>query len=187
MKFVITGGPGSGKTATIEALKKRCDGWPEQYYFVNECAEEVIVEYQRNGIKNPTKLIELQYKIAKLQKEKEQEIPPDSIVFLDRTMIDTLAYDKDPNLLEMVVNESKKANYAPFVFFMLSSPEIYRRTEIRQETYEEAIELSEKVRCVYNRLGYHTIDIPMGAVECRAKDIFWAVRNYLKEKNIINN
>jgi len=185
MKFVITGGPGSGKTAVIEALKKRCDGWPEQYYFVGECAEEIIKEYQKKGITNPTKLTDFQYRVAELQKQKENAIPPNSIAFLDRTMIDTMAYSDDSTLAELVINESKKSNYAPIVFFMELSREIYRQTEIRQETFEEALELANRLRLIYKNMGYHIQDVEKDTIEHRAKDIFWTARNYLKAKDIV--
>ncbi|MDD5182006.1 MAG: AAA family ATPase [Candidatus Nanoarchaeia archaeon] len=185
MRFIITGGPGSGKTSVVEALKKRCEGWPERYYFVTECATELIEEYQKQGIKKPTKLVEFQYKVAEQQKKKEQEIPQGVIAFLDRTMIDTMAYSDDSTLAELVINDSKKSNYAPIVFFMELSREIYRQTEIRQETFEEALELANRLRLIYKNIGYHIQDVEQDTIEHRAKDIFWTVRNYLKQKGII--
>ena len=46
-KFVLTGGPGSGKSSIILELERRGE------YVVREAAEDVIRLEQAKGIKNP--------------------------------------------------------------------------------------------------------------------------------------
>lgn len=87
--YVLTGGPGSGKTTTIERLAAR------GYKTTIEHARHYIQTQMRNGRtaeqvrKNQE---EFQLEVLKMQMEEEAQLAPEETVFLDRALPDALAY-----------------------------------------------------------------------------------------------
>lgn len=154
MKFVITGGPGAGKTSVMIALERLCARKEKNCAFVRECAEDLIKFYKKKGIENPTKMLEFQYEIIDLQKQRETAINNAYTTFLDRSFIDTLAYNTDSGLAERIMREAKLADYEPLVLFMEHVPKFYEITKVREETFEEAVQIGERIKKAYTDLGY---------------------------------
>lgn len=69
-RFILTGAPGSGKTAILRRLRER--GWP----VVDEAATEVIAREQTRGIDEPWTAPEFVSAIAALQRERRLEPVP---------------------------------------------------------------------------------------------------------------
>ncbi len=87
--YVITGGPSSGKTTTINLLKDR--GYittfeHARHYLDTQRLKGKTVEETRK------KQSEFQIGVLQMQIEQESEISPDVMVFLDRAIPDALAY-----------------------------------------------------------------------------------------------
>lgn len=92
---VITGGPSSGKTTTVNLLKER--GYittiehARHYLDTQRLKGRTIEEVRKNQI-------EFQLGVLEMQIEQESEISPDVLVFLDRAIPDALAYYRFLNL-----------------------------------------------------------------------------------------
>jgi predicted ATPase len=95
--YVITGGPSSGKTTTVNLLKER------GYITTIEHARHFIDTQRLKGKtieeirKNQQ---EFQLRVLDMQIEQENEIAPNILVFLDRAIPDALAYYRFLNLKE---------------------------------------------------------------------------------------
>ncbi|MEK7530859.1 MAG: ATP-binding protein [Patescibacteria group bacterium] len=87
--YVITGGPSSGKTTTVELLKQR------GYETTIEHARHYI-DTQRVTGKSTKEIkanqLEFQHRVLDMQIEEERTLPRDVVVFLDRALPDILAY-----------------------------------------------------------------------------------------------
>jgi predicted ATPase len=93
--YVITGGPGSGKTTTIDVLAGR------GYKTTIEHARHYIDTQHQKGRtieeirKNQE---EFQLGVLHMQMEQEAQLVPEEIVFLDRALPDALAYYRYLNI-----------------------------------------------------------------------------------------
>lgn len=88
-KYVLTGGPGIGKTTVLEELRQR------GFYTIGESATFLIEgELLRGGDIVPWKnLYEFQKRVVENQNRWEREIPAErDVAFLDRGIHDGLAY-----------------------------------------------------------------------------------------------
>ncbi|MCK4730183.1 MAG: ATP-binding protein [Candidatus Aenigmarchaeota archaeon] len=87
-KYVISGGPGCGKTTIVEELERR------NYYIIPEPARQIIDREEKIG----GNLLPwddrrgFQKAVIELQKEQEYNLPSTGTIFLDRSMLDNLAY-----------------------------------------------------------------------------------------------
>lgn len=93
--YVITGGPSSGKTTTVNLLKDR--GYittfeHARHYLDTQRLKGKTVEETRR------KQGEFQLGVLEMQIEQENEISPEVMVFLDRAIPDALAYYRFLNL-----------------------------------------------------------------------------------------
>jgi predicted ATPase len=95
--YVITGGPSSGKTTTVDLLKKR------GYKTTIEHARHYI-DSQRVTGKSVEEIranqTALQRGVLGMQLEQEKALNPDDVVFLDRALPDARAYYRFLNLSE---------------------------------------------------------------------------------------
>ena len=97
--YVITGGPSSGKTTTVNLLKDR--GYittiehARHYLDTQRLKGKTVEEVRKNQI-------EFQTGVLKMQLEQEREISPEVQVFLDRAIPDALAYYR---FLDLPVNK----------------------------------------------------------------------------------
>ena len=87
--YVITGGPSSGKTTTVNILTRR--GYKTtiehaRHYLDTRRADGITVEQVR------AHQIEFQLGVLQMQIDQEAELAPDDVVFLDRAIPDARAY-----------------------------------------------------------------------------------------------
>ncbi len=157
-KFVITGGPGAGKTTLILKLEEMGE------VVVHESASDHIKLRQDQGITEPWKEKFFQTDILKLQLFRESRIPKKSKrVFIDRGIIDGLAYlDKRSNEYKSIYKEAKKSKYTK-VFFVESLKNV-EKTKIRRENKKEAEKLAKKFKEIYCSFGFEVIVIPAVSV-----------------------
>src|SRR3989344_7362341 len=87
--YVITGGPGSGKTTTVNILKQR------GYQTTIEHARHYI-DTQRITGKSVEEIranqLVFQHGVLDMQIQQERSLSPNEVVFLDRAMPDQKAY-----------------------------------------------------------------------------------------------
>ena len=156
-RFIITGGPGSGKTTIVETLQSLgYSGFPE-------LARDLISQ----GITPPGWADKpgsrgffdhiLQQRITW-----HQQISGQNIGFYDRGIPDSLAYFKFQNrkppgiLLEAI----SLYRYNPLVFAAPPWKEIFANDSIRRETFDEARILYELATEAYQHAGYSIVELP---------------------------
>ena len=137
--YVITGGPSSGKTTTVNLLKDRgyittfehARHYLDTQRLIGKTIEDVR-KHQR----------EFQLGVLDMQIEQENQISPDVLVFLDRAIPDALAYYRFLNLPEdeKLTEALRTVSYKKvFVLDCLPLMKDYARTEdeeIREESMQ---------------------------------------------------
>lgn len=170
-RYVLTGGPGTGKSSIIFALEMQGE------HVVREAAEDYIRLRQAQGQAEPWTEPDFQMEILKLQLKRESEVPFAAYrAFIDRGIPDGLAYttpgtETYNSILRTTLNREKYNGV-----FLIENLGATEKTDVRREGYEEAIELGEKLELVYRELGYSPIRIFPGTVSERAEQIIAAVQ-----------
>jgi predicted ATPase len=177
--FVITGGPGFGKTELINDL--RLNG----YLCLGEFARETIEKQIEIGgdllpWKNPRLF---QEEILRLRKDFYESVPDNTIAFADRGIPDQLAFARYKGFgTPQILRESaEKYRYANQVFVTPPWSEIFVNDTIRRETFEEAVLIHQAVLDTYSGLNYQIIELPLVPVIERATFILQTIsiiRNY---------
>jgi len=166
-EYVLTGGPGTGKSTTIEKLVGSGN------YVINEVATYIIERNKANNGPLPwTDRDSFQKQVLEQQTRWEAEVPEGiEKVFLDRGMADGLAYYKMDNLEPPaeLVEAARKANYAKVL--VLEPLKSYEQTTTRREDAETAKKLHELIKQTYRELGYDVESIGAGTPEERARMI----------------
>lgn len=165
--YVLTGGPGVGKTSLLNELQNR------GYACIPEVARNIIREQVSTGgnalpwgsLRNYSDLM-LEKSVqdyVKYQKETD-------ILFFDRGIPDTYGYEKLIDLsLSLALKEAvKKYRYNKKVFILPFWEEIYQTDTERKQDLKEAKKTFEMMKSVYNELGYQCIEVPKISVEERA-------------------
>jgi len=156
LMYVLTGGPSVGKTSIIKELEKQ--GEP----VIHEAATDWIASRLEKGIEKFWEEDDLNYRILKLQLEREEPfLSKNGRVFTDRGIFDGHAYVMRSNLAGThtlsLVNEALEGidlnkRYAA-IFYILPYQEDFTPTitEIRRENLQEARELQAALYAIYSR------------------------------------
>ena len=155
--YVITGGPSSGKTTTVNLLKDR--GYittfeHARHYLVTQRLKGRTVEETRKNQR------EFQLGVLDMQIEQENQISPDVLVFLDRAIPDALAYYRFLNLAEdeKLTEALRTVSYKKiFILDCLPIMKDYARTEDEEAQQKIHALLIE----VYQSLGFPIIPVPV--------------------------
>ena len=162
--YVITGGPGSGKTTTVNLLSAR------GYKTTIEHARHYLDTQRQNGRtveeirKNQS---EFQLGVLNMQIEQENSLSPDDIVFLDRAIPDALAYYRflnfapDPKLLEALETVSYKK-----IFILDCLPIV--QDYARREDGAAQKRIHELLTEVYEAMPFPVVRVPVLPAEERA-------------------
>lgn len=163
-RFIITGGPGSGKTTLVEALQNLgYYGFPE---IARDLINEGIVPPIRAEKPDSGRFFDL---ILKQRITYYQQIKGTEIGFYDRGIPDSLAYFKYQNKkVPSILSEAIIAyRYNPVVFITPPWKEIFNTDDVRRETFYEAQVLYELTIEVYQAHGYEIIELPKSTLEHR--------------------
>lgn len=165
--YVISGGPSSGKTTTINLLTER------GFTVTTEQASAIIAEELAKG----KTLLEVrgegdwfQREILKRQLADEKSLGRTETVFLDRGLPDGLGYER---YLELIPNPE---------LFAASQQATYRRVFLleclpvkvdwnRHEDEQVQQEIHDAIRATYLELGFELIDVPALSPEERVEFI----------------
>lgn len=173
--YIITGGPGFGKTALIDELRRA------GYLCSGEFARELIDQQQQiDGDLLPWKNPKLfQEEILRLRQKFYESVPDQSIAFADRGIPDQLAFAryKGFSAAEMLKVSAEKYHYALHVFVTPPWPEIYINDTIRKETFDEAVCIHQAVLETYSGLNYQIIELPLISVSDRLNFIIQTILN----------
>jgi predicted ATPase len=165
LKYVLTGGPGTGKSSIILALEQMGE------YVVREAAEDVITVMQARGIKEPWREQGFQDKILALQIQREERIPKEAKrIFIDRSAADGLAYtEPGTSIHQRVLEESRKRRYDKI--FLIEQLGFTEKTKVRRECHEEALQKGKMLEDIYKQFGYDIIRILAGPLDERVTNI----------------
>jgi predicted ATPase len=169
--YILTGMPGSGKTSVITYLEQK------HFSVVHEAATDVIVQAQQEGWAAPWQEVWFLERVACLQKQREEQASAEKgVCFFDRSVLCTYAlgvYLKAPMpsvLLDEKERVVKNKVYMEDVFF-IQHLGFVQATQARRISFEEALKFEAVHRAVYVQHGYRLIDVHVGAVEKRSRDI----------------
>lgn len=174
-KLVITGGPHTGKTTLLDALKSK---YPDYVYVAEPATLVIEAEYQREKSEDGyigtfpwNNYKEFGPKVIAKSMDLEKGLTAKSeVAILDRSLIDTVAYARLNNceyLLPDLYKKIEAANYrkAFFCDFVGS----YQSDSVRSESFEEAQTTQESLRAAYEETGIEIIEVPSVSVEERIR------------------
>ncbi len=173
--YVITGGPSAGKTTLIKALEER------GFHVVHESARSIIDEDIALGksieeIRRDEEVFQkrvYEYKLAR-----EQESNPDELIFFDRGMPDTYAYN---TLFNVPISSQMhhEMNTASYKKVFLLEPFKYEEDYARTESLEERDALFTLLKEAYERSKTPIVIVPAFPTKAERVAHFF---NYLEEK-----
>jgi predicted ATPase len=155
--YVITGGPGSGKTTTIQLLRNR--GYTttiehaRHYIDTQRISGKTVAEIRKNQQ-------EFQAGVLDMQIMQEAWLLPDDLVFLDRALPDALAYYKylDIPIDKKLENALKQVSYKKvFILDVLPLVNDYARLE----DPEAQKEIDKMITEVYQLLPFPVVHVPV--------------------------
>ncbi len=154
MRFVITGGPGVGKTTILRELERL------GHHVVPETGRAIIKEEQQkpNGILPWKDLYTFQILVVARQLALETRIEG-SPAFLDRGVLDGLAYCIAGNIPTPPELEIVRPNYKGV--FLLDPLGTYATDAERKEDAEHARRIHSAIETVYTRSGIPLVRVPV--------------------------
>jgi predicted ATPase len=161
--FILTGAPGSGKTAIIRHLK--IDG----FSVVEEAATDIIALEQARGIAEPWKNAPFIDAVANLQRQRQLRAAsePGQIQFHDRSVVCTaalatyLGYAISDGLSRELDRIKKEAIFEKRVFF-IQNLGFVTPTEARRISFEESLRFERIHEETYRHFGFEIVPIPAG-------------------------
>jgi len=166
--FVISGGPGSGKTSVLRELETF------GFQYAPEAAGQIIQQQvQAGGTALPWDDQEA-YPGLMLQRSIESYLEHARAVsplFSDRGIPDTLGYARLIGLHKTDAIESacRRYRYAPLVFLAPPWEEIYATDTERKQDFAEAERTYKVLAEVYVEYGYELVELPKLAPRARAQ------------------
>lgn len=169
MVYVISGGPGFGKSVLIEKLHQL--GYPVG----GEVARQIIEQQlKKGGIVLPWKdAFAFEELVMNKRIEFLNSVNNETIAFSDRGLPDQAAFShyKGKVLSPQLLAAISKNRYAKKVFLTPPWREIYRNDEIRTETFEEAERIHHFIKEAFLENGYELIELPLVSPEKRIEFI----------------
>jgi len=167
--YVLTGAPGSGKTAVLRQLEQ--DG----FAVVEEAATDVIALAHASGQAEPWACPGFADRIVRLQRRREQMAAEhgQQTVFLDRSVICTLALSRflgrpvSPLLAAEVDRAVAERRYGGTVFFVRGLGFV-TPTAARRISQEDAAAFEKVHEETYRDLGFRLIEVGAAPLADRA-------------------
>ncbi|WP_207531674.1 AAA family ATPase [Desertivirga arenae] len=176
-KYIITGGPGAGKTSLLNALEEK------GFSVSEEASRQLIIEEVAKGseclpwINLPA--------FAEKALERMQSLyhaaPKGQATFFDRGIPDIIAYlkaasiDPDAKYYQALF----KCQYHPQVFILPPWEGIYVNDTERWQTFEEASQLYQSIKETYEELGFELIELPSASIKERAELVVSHIENFV--------
>ena len=169
-KIALIGGPGTGKTTLINALRSK------GYNCMEEISRQITLEAQEKGIEQLFLEDPLLFSEQLLLGRQKQFLKADSlereVVFFDRGLPDVVAY---LDYLKSSYPESFKTICSQHsydkVFILKPWKTIYTQDNERYESFEQALIIHDFLVKSYTEYGYTIIDTPFGTIEERIEFI----------------
>jgi predicted ATPase len=172
--YVITGGPGMGKTSLIDELRHR------GYTCVPETGRDIIQQQVVNGGNalpwgDRSEFARLMFRQSVLDFTQQATWP--APVFFDRGIADTIGYLE---LCGLPVPEEMRTTARALCFntqVFMTPPweEIYCHDKERKQSFEEAVRTYEMIKQVYFLLGYTIVTLPKTTIAARIEFILASI------------
>jgi len=165
-RFVITGGPGAGKSTLVAALAARGQAtFPEAGRAILRLSD--AIGGPAHAARNPRDYAEamLLWDMRSWAEAGRLDGP----AFFDRGVPDTIGYLRligrpVPAHMERA---ARAFRYAEPVFAAPPWRDIYATDGERRQDWDVAVATHDSVRAVYEELGYRLLDLPLAGVEAR--------------------
>lgn len=166
--FIVTGGPGSGKSSLIDALASA------GYARTPEAGRAII--QQQLAISGPAlpqndPLLFAELMLTWDMRSYEEATRSTGVVFFDRGVPDVQGYLR---LLQLPVprhieNAARRYKYNRRVFIAPPWAEIFTQDAERKQTYDEAVRTHQALARTYQDLGYELLQLPLVSVDDRVR------------------
>jgi predicted ATPase len=168
-RYILTGTPGSGKTALLRQLESAGFG------VVEEAATDVIALHQALGDPEPWRSPAFIDRVVDLQRRRELRAvaEPGETVFFDRSPICTLALSRyasvPPSAVLLTEVERVRTGlvYERIVFFVRHQGFV-QPTAARRITFAESLAFERIHEDVYRECGFTLVEVPAGSLPDRA-------------------
>lgn len=158
--YILTGGPGAGKTTVLHELEKR------GYLCVAEVAREIIQEQVLTGgdaLPWDDALSYAGFMLARSVRDYRNNRHVRAFCFFDRGVPDTIAYARLTGLVlpDEANNVVSECRYNRIVFLFPPWESIYRTDRERKQNFQIAVETCREIERTYENLGYELIRVPL--------------------------
>jgi predicted ATPase len=172
--YLITGGPGSGKSSVINSLHL------QSYTVVDEAARIIIKEQKRSGghaTQSGDRLKFCQLMLKQGLKDFIDYSAHNGPVFFDRGLPDLLGYKTiatEPiwsSTIKKVERANQEYRYNQQIFLFPPWQEIYTTDEERVHSFAQAVLVYELLKTVLSKVDYQLVEVPRLSVEQRVQFI----------------
>jgi predicted ATPase len=174
-RTVITGGPGTGKTALVTELEK------QGHYCYHEIIRQMTLQAKKEGnqaMVNPLAFVKdplafnrmlLQARIAQFEDASQLQV---SSVFYDRGIPDVLAYMDyfEQGYDSEFTQPSQNLRYDA-VLLLPPWEAIYQQDNERLESFDQACEIHDILESCYRQYGYEVVAIKPGTLKQRVNEV----------------
>jgi predicted ATPase len=162
-RYIITGGPGSGKSSLLSALVDK------SYQGFEEISRIIIREQHEIGGDrvpwlNLAAFAELCYERMSAQLDL---CDSDCTYFYDRGLPDIIAYVRRGGLQVPEKYFEKAKSYNRTVFIAPPWENIFVNDSERPESFEDAVEINRFLKLTYQELGFNVVELPKVSIEQR--------------------
>ena len=162
LRFVLSGGPGAGKTTVLAALAAR------GYHSVPESARAIIQARLEAGLAPRPTPVEFAREILHrdIIHYRTTQVT-DKPVFFDRGVVDALGMLHQSGALPQDEKARYLADYRynPVVFMLPPWRHIYHNDAERDQTFAESVQIFEGLCQWYTQCHYHVLELPRRSVD----------------------
>ena len=163
LRVVVTGGPGAGKTALLEALQSR------GYAIVADSPRAIIQHRKQRGLSPRPEPHEFARETLRMDVDNYERLDGTSgYIFFERSVLDALcSLDHVAPLGDELNAWLSKYRYCRKVFVPPPWQDIYVTDAERDHTFAHAERVHRIVCDWYGRCGYQVVELPKTSVEER--------------------
>jgi len=176
LRFVMTGGPGAGKTTVLQALAAR--GYPH----AEESARVIIRERLARGLRPRPPLAQFGYEMLQRDIARYRAMrATDHPVLFDRGIVDALGILDEQQAMSLGEIQAyvRSFPYNKVVLLMPPWEAMYRTDAERDQTFAESVRVCESLRMWYARWGYEPIEVPRTAIDQRVTFVLQTIEDAL--------